>query len=296
MIDVSIVIVNYNSGEWLERAIRAVMDTTSGLACEVIVSDNGSQDDSDSQAEKIFGSKIRLLRLGANKGFAAANNAALPYCHGRNILFLNPDTEVQSEAIRRMSTYLDEHDRVGACGGNLFLPDGKAAFSYWMTLPGVRFEWNRLFSDLFLRLRYKGSQEHNYTGKVLNVAHSIGADLMVKKAVLDEVGGMDEAFFLFYEETELCYRIHRAGYTIVNIPDARITHAEGQTIDALGRRLPYMMKSRKLYMDKCLTSFSHIVADGILWLSSSVRVAWFTLRGNAEKKQYWYYIKEHIRS
>ena len=296
MSDVSIVIVNYNGGEWIERAIRAAIETTEEMACEFIVADNGSTDGSDNQVEKIFGSKIRLLRLGANKGFAAANNAALPYCYGRNILFLNPDTEVQPDAIRRMSTYLDEHDRVGACGGNLYSPDGNPAFSYWMALPGVRFEWNRLFSDIFLRLRYRGSQEHNYTGKALNVAHSIGADLMVKKTVLDEVGGMDESFFLFYEETELCYRIHRAGYTIVNIPDARIIHAEGQTIDALGRRLPYMMKSRQLYMEKCLTSFSHVVADGILWLCSSVRMAWFSLRGNAEKKNYWYYIKEHIRS
>ena len=74
---------------------------------------------------------------------------------------------------------------------------------------------------------------------------------MVRKSVWEQVGGMDEAFFLFYEETELCYRIHRAGYGIVNIPQAKIIHLEGQTIDKLSIRRQQMMRSRTIYLCKC---------------------------------------------
>ena len=114
--DVSVVIVNYNGGEWIIRSIRAVLDTTREMECEILVADNASTDDSDRQVESIFDSQVRLLRMEANQGYAAANNAALPYCSGRNILFLNPDTEVQLDAIKMLCTYLDTHAEVGACG------------------------------------------------------------------------------------------------------------------------------------------------------------------------------------
>lgn len=294
MVDVSVIIVNFNGGEWIERAIRAALETTADLACEVIIADNGSADGSDARVMQLFGDRVKLLRLGENKGFAAANNAALPYCTGRNILYLNPDTEVQPGAIRRMCIYLDEHDMTGACGGNLYSPDGNPAFSYWMLLPGVRYEWNRFFSDCFLHLRYCGSHEHNYTGKVMPVAHVMGADLMVKKTVLDQVGGMDDSFFLFYEETELCYRIARAGFAVVNIPEAHIIHAEGHTIDALHQRLPYMMASRAIYLHKCVSPCERRIANGILWLSSSLREVWFALRHNEAQKNFWNYTRTHI--
>lgn len=294
--DVSIVIVNYNGGEWVERSIRAVIETTAEKVCEIIVTDNGSTDGSDVRIEQLFGERVQLLRLGENKGFAAANNAAMTYCTGRNIIFLNPDTEVQPGAIARMCEYLDNHTQTGACGGNLYSPEGNPAFSYWTLLPGVRYEWNRLFSDLFLRLRYRGSQEHNYTGKVMPVAHVMGADLMVKKTVLDAVGGMDDSFFLFYEETELCYRIARAGYSIVNIPEAHIIHAEGHTIDALHQRLPYMMASRAIYLRKCVSPWERHMADGILRISSWLRETWFTITSDQAKINYWNYIRTHIRS
>lgn len=296
MVDVSVIIVNYNGGEWIERAIRAVLNTASGIECEIIVADNGSKDGSAQRIEDIFGERIRVIRTGENKGFAAGNNAALTYCSGRNILFLNPDTEVRPGAIKLMSEYLDTHNRVGACGGNLFNDTGKPAFSYWMVLPGLRFEINRLFSDIFLRLRYHGSEEHNYTKQELKVAHIIGADLMVKRAVLDEVGKMDEDFFLFYEETELCYRIQKAGYSIMSIPQAEIIHYEGQTIDKMQLRLPNMMNSRRIYLTKCCPAKEHMLADIVLSFSCSIRIMWFSLRRNKQKVKHWQFIKTHIKA
>ena len=294
--DVSVVIVNYNGGEWIIRSIRAVLDTTREMECEILVADNASTDDSDRQVESIFDSQVRLLRLEANQGYAAANNAALPYCSGRNILFLNPDTEVQLDAIKMLCTYLDTHAEVGACGGNLFTPKGTPAFSYWMLLPGVRFEVNRLFSDMFLHLRHRGSEEHNHTDRTKEVAHIMGADLMVKRSVLNQVGAMDDAFFLFYEDTELCCRIARAGYRLVNIPDAHIIHAEGQSIDVEDKRMPYMMASRRIYLQKCVSVFEHRIADAVLWLNCSIRLFWFTLAHNEKKQSYWSYIQTHIKA
>lgn len=119
---------------------------------------------------------------------------------------------------------------------------------------------------------------------------------MVKKAVLDKVGAMDDDFFLFYEDTELCCRIARAGYSIVNIPEAHINHAEGQSIDAANQRLSCMMASRRIYLDKCVSVFEHHMADGILWISSSIRLFWFSLIHNEKKKNYWHYIRTHIEA
>jgi GT2 family glycosyltransferase len=260
------------------------------------VADNNSSDGSPELIKKTFGERVSVVEMGRNAGFAAANNAGLLKACGKYVLFLNPDTVVLEGALQTLLGYMEKHPEAGACGGNLYSPEGNPAFSYWMVLPGVRFEWNRLFSDLFLRLRYKGSQEHNYTGQVMPVAHVMGADLMVKKAVLDEVGGMDDSFFLFYEETELCYRIARAGYTIVNIPEAHIVHAEGHTIDTLHQRLPYMMASRAIYLCKCVSPLERRIANAILWLSCVLREGWFTLRCDEAKKNYWKYTRTHIGS
>ena len=268
-------------------AISSVFDTAGNLAVEIIIADNGSTDGSLDAIRKQFGNRITIVEMGKNAGFAAANNAGAKIANGEYLLFLNPDTIVLNGALQAMVEYMDAHAEIGACGGNLYSRTMQPQFSYWTLFPGVKMEWHGLWSDYFLRQRHHGSHEHNYTQQPKSVAYCMGADLMVRKSVWEQVGGMDEAFFLFYEETELCYRIHRAGYGIVNIPQAKIIHLEGQTIDKLSIRRQQMMRSRTIYLCKCCSPAERWMANLLLRLSCRLRVGWFALRGNKEKVKYW---------
>lgn len=285
--DISIVIVNYNSGMMIIDAIQSVVATAVGLKYEIIVVDNNSSDGSPEEVKKTLGKSVSVVEIGRNAGFAAANNAGLEKASGKYILFLNPDTMVLDGALQTMLRYMETHPDVGACGGNLYDRDMQPQFSYWTLLPGVRMELNGLFSDWFLHRRHKGSHEHNYTDRPKEVAYIMGADLMVRREVLEQVGKMDEEFFLFYEETELCYRIRKAGYRIVNVPEARIIHLEGKTIDTMGIRREQMMRSRAIYLRKCCSSFERIVANAILTISCLIRIGGFGLSGNREKVRFW---------
>ena len=290
----SVIIVNYNGGTMVVNAIQSVFATAADLALQVIVADNGSSDNSLQEIKQTFGNLVEIVELGRNAGFAAANNAGLTKASGEYILFLNPDTIVLENALQILTQYMDTHPAAGACGGNLYDKDMKPQFSYWMLFPGWRMEWSGLFSDYFLRRKHRGSQEHNYTDRPKHVAYIMGADLMVRRKVIEQIGVMDESFFLFYEETELCHRIQKAGYDIVNIPQAHIIHLEGQTIDKMNVRREQMMRSRSLYLRKCCSSSERHIANTILTVNSALRVAWFALRGNKEKIHFWKYTLQHI--
>ena len=290
----SIIIVNYNGGTMIIDAIRSVYATKGDLSLQLIVVDNGSSDGSVDAILKQFGKEIEIIEMKYNAGFAAANNAGLTKAKGSYIFFLNPDTIVLDGALQTMVQYLNEHPQVGACGANLYDRDMRPQFSYWMLFPGVRMEWSGLFSDVFLRCKYRGSQEHNFTDRPKNVSYIMGADLMVRREVIEQVGYWDEDFFLFYEETELCFRIHKAGYNIVNIPQAKIIHLEGKTIDKMNIRREQMMRSRAIYLRKCCSHEERIAANMLLAISSAIRILWFTLTDNKEKKQFWKYTLQHI--
>lgn len=292
--DLSVIIVNYNGGTLILDTIRSVWATAKSMTMELIVVDNASTDDSMHKIQEQFGNRIIPVEMGRNAGFAAANNAGLKQASGTYVLFLNPDTVVLEGALQTLVRYMDTHPQTGACGANLFNNNMQPAFSYWTLLPGPKMEWSSLWSDRCLRRKHHGSQEHNHTGQPKEVAYIMGADLLVRKDVLDRVGPMDEDFFLFYEETELCYRIRKAGYHIVSVPEAQILHLEGQTINAMGIRQEQMMRSRDIYLRKCCSPSERMLANAILTFSCLVRIVCFGIGGNTNKVQFWKYTLQNI--
>lgn len=292
--DLSIIIVNYNGGAMILDAIGSVLVTQAQTDVEVTVVDNGSSDGSLAAIRQHFGDRVRCIEMGRNAGFAAANNAGIREAKGRYVMLLNPDTVVLEGALQAMTDYMDSHPEAGACGANLYNEQMKPQFSYWMVLPGARMEWHGLWSDRWLRCRYRGSHEHNLTDEPRSVAYCMGAALMTRREVIDRVGMMDEDFFLFYEETEWCWRIRKAGYEIVNIPQAKIIHLEGQTIDKMRVRQEQMMRSRDLYLRKCCSPTERQTANLILALSSAIRVGCFALCGKRDKVRFWNYTLHHI--
>lgn len=294
MIDVSIIIVNYNASALLVEAVRSVVDLTKGVSYELIVVDNHSSDLSLLlDAQQTY--NLRLIRLDDNLGFARANNEGIRVARGRHLFFLNPDTRLLNDAVSVLSHFLDANPEVGACGGNLSNAQGAEQFSYWPLLPGARMEWNELWSNLWLRLRHRSSLKFNHTGRPKEVGYIIGADLMTRAEVIRQVGPFSDDFFLFYEETELCYRIHRHGYKIISVPQAHICHLESQTIGSMLERQTYMMPSRQTYLNKTTSRLEHRLADAILTLNCLLRLLFFTLTANKQKQEFWRYRLRHVK-
>lgn len=252
-VDVSIIIVSYNTRELLRDCLKSVWKRTDSLEYEVIVVDNASVDGSQEMVMEDF-NQVRLVALPENIGFGRANNEGIKLAKGRNIFFLNPDTVLLNNAVKILCDFLDGHEKVGVCGGNLYAENMTPAHSYMMYLPSLAGEFNEMLFGLWFRWRYGKNLEFNHGRTPLEVGYVTGADMMVKKKVLDEVGCFDSVFFMYFEETELSWRIRRAGYKIMSVPTAKIVHLEGQSISLKEHREQMYLSSRRLYFKKVYSS------------------------------------------
>ncbi len=231
--DVSIIIVNYKTADLIANAITSIIRLTKDISYEIIVVDNNSNDNCYNLLKDTFKNDIELsfISLKENKGFGMANNEGVYIAKGRNILFLNPDTLLINNAIKELSNYLDNHNDVGACGGNLYDELMKPAQSFYRILPSLKWDLSILTFRKIEKLIFGGNYIFNYTDHPIKVGYITGADLMVKKKILDEFGGFSSDFFMYYEETDLCCRIKKHGYKIINVPTAKIQHLEGKSFD-----------------------------------------------------------------
>jgi GT2 family glycosyltransferase len=224
--DLSIVVVSWNTRELLATCLKRVYETVSEPAFEVIVVDNGSEDDSAAMVKAEFPG-VRLLENEENLGFARANNQALALSRGRYALLLNSDTEVLDRALEDMVAFMDAHPTAGAVGARLLNADGTFQFSH-ADFPTLWHEFLMLsvLGRLVLGQHYpshgpevtRGPQVVDYVG---------GACLMVRREALEQVGGLDEGFFMYAEETDWCYRMKDAGWEVWYLPSASITHLGG---------------------------------------------------------------------
>lgn len=249
MLDVSVIIVSYNTKELLRDCLNSLLQKTTAISYEVIVVDNDSQDGSIEMLAD-FGEDIRIVSLSENVGFGRANNEGIKVARGRNIFLLNPDTLLINNAVKVLSDFLDEHVQVAVCGGNLYMRSMSPTHSYMMRLPSLGGEVNMMLFDRIYKYKYGKNVEFNHCGYPLEVGYITGADMMIRKQVLDEVGYFDPDFFMYYEEAELTWRIKRRGYKVVNVPDARIIHLEGQSFKLKTNRERMFLASRRLYFRK----------------------------------------------
>lgn len=227
--DVSIIIVNYKTVPLILDCLRSVYQYTKHISFEIIVVDNNSGDDFERRIKTEY-SDVRCIALAENIGFGRANNEGIKVAQGRNILFLNPDTVLLNNAVKILSDYLDTHLTVGVCGGNLYDEEMKPTHSYFMLLPSFWWELDILCRRWLRWIVWGKNAQFNYSRKPRKVGYICGADMMVKSSVLEQVGCFSPLFFMYYEETELTYRIKRAGYSIFSIPEARIQHLEGKSL------------------------------------------------------------------
>lgn len=248
VVDVSVIIVNYNSSKLVLNVINSIFSKCIDVSFEIIIIDNNSPNDSLSELLLLNDPRLEIKLLPNNVGFGKANNEGLKIAKGRNIFFLNPDTLVLNDSLKILSDYLDFHEDVGACGGNLLDADLNPTRSFKRCYPSI--QWllgSSLFFNLPEIILYGKNRYFNNTGKEMSVSYIVGADLMVKREILDKVGLFDPAFFMYYEEIELCYRIRKYGYKIISVPTALIQHLEGKSMNNIELKAKFHYESAKAY-------------------------------------------------
>ena len=236
--DLSIVIVNYNTKKLTIDCIQSVLNSKLNFQYEILVVDNASSDGSVEQIKSLF-PYIKVISNKENVGFSKANNQAIRRCSGRYVLLLNSDTIVNECTLDKMILFMDEEKDVGAVGCEVNLPDGtldKACHRGFPT-PEASF-----YYMVGLAQKYPTSPKYNSYHKSYMNMHEIhdidclvGAFIMVRREAFEQVGLLDEEFFMYGEDIDWCFRIKEVGWRIVYNPTVSIVHYKG----ASSRKKPF---------------------------------------------------------
>jgi hypothetical protein len=258
MPDLTIIVVSYNTRSIIGDCLQSIPPGAGDVRHEVIVVDNASPDGSAVLVAEHF-PDVRLIRNAGNVGFAAANNQAIVESSGRYIVLLNADTVVKPAALQALVRFMDAHADVGYCGPQLINPDGThqpsarrfpTVFSEALSLCGLHKRLPSSRHCLNLHEKY-GSDEAFRTDWVT------GACLVVRREVMEQVGLLDDSFFLYFEETDWCLRMSRQGWQGWYVPAGTVIHYGGFSLGPRGQSTPfygnhpeYWMESWRLYMRK----------------------------------------------
>ena len=237
----TVVVVTWNSSGPLVNCLRALDAERMVISLELFVVDNASTNGSTDVARQVA-PWAQVIENHNNRGFAAANNQALTQAQDRYVALLNPDAEILDHALASLVRYMDKVPDVGAAGPMILTPSGEVDFRCARRFPILwaefcevsgltrRFPRHRLFSGASM-----GHWDHRDPRDVDALS---GACMVVRREALDQVGLLDEGFFMYSEDTELCFRLKRAGWRVVYWPEARVRHWGGystsQVRDAMG--------------------------------------------------------------
>jgi len=274
MKDLSIVIVNWNAVKHLARCLASVYAALSRerhLRAEVIVVENASTDGSARVVKRDF-PQARLIENSVNLGFAAANNQAISEAKGTYVLLLNPDTDVGLRSLGALVDFMQEHPEAGAAGSRLLSPDGGLQHSCSPSPTLFREFWRLLHLDW---IRPYGI--YDMTGWQLDSPREVevlqGACLIVRRQALDEVGLLDEDYFIYTEEVDLCFRLRSVGWKLFWVPQAEVVHYGGQsTGQAAETMFLQLYRSKVVYFRKRYGLVGGRLYKLILFLASTTRL------------------------
>lgn len=280
MTDVSVIIVNWNTRDILRDCLMSVYEQTTGIAYEVIVVDNASSDGSAAMVKYVF-PQVILIENTENKGFAAANNQGMRIAKGRYILLLNPDTLVLDGAIQKTVAYADSRPDVAVTGCQVWEDEStiqRTCFCF-PSVPNLLFQklgLCRLFPKSRLFGREKMVDWNRDTERRVDVVS--GMYMLVRKEVIEQVGLMDEDYFVYAEETDWCCRFRKTGWKCVFTPISRIIHRDGgskSTEQISVRMFVQQQKSLLIFFRKQRGVMSWLSAKAIYMISMLARYAFF---------------------
>lgn len=270
--DLSIIIVNWNTREYLDRCLQSVLGELGGLGNEIFVVDNASDDGSVEMIQTQY-PQVRLIANEGNPGFARANNMAIRESKGRYILLLNPDTEMKAGALAALLEFMERTPGAGAAGARLLNADGTLQTSAYPE-PTIGRELWRLFHLDTIR-PYANYPMHAWDLKQpRQVDVLMGACVLLPRKALDTAGLFDEQFFMYSEEVDLCLRLRRAGWQLYWVPQAEVIHYGGQsTQQAAEEMFLCLYRGKIMYFRKHHPEAAVRVYKGILLLASLSRLA-----------------------
>jgi len=228
----SIVIVNYNTERLLKGCLESVYAGANGTPLDIWVVDNHSRDNSVAMVKSQFPC-VQVIENACNVGFSKANNMVISRSDSDYILLLNPDTLVIEDAIDRVLKYMNEHPEVGIAGCKVLNRDGTLQLACRRSIPTPKVAFYRLtgLSKLFPRSAVMA--RYNLTYEDEEKAHEVdavsGAFLMIRRQAVQEIGLLDERFFMYGEELDWCLRAKRAGWAVMYYPAAQIVHYKGES-------------------------------------------------------------------
>jgi hypothetical protein len=234
IVDVTVSIVNWNTKDELRECLRSVL-AQRGVETEVIVVDNSSSDGSAQMVQDEFADTAILIANTSNIGFGAGHNQAMRIARGDYVFLLNPDGRlIEPDALRRMIDYLQANPGAGVLGPRILNPDGSLQFSArrFPTMLAAAFRhtfWGKLFpNNRFVRRYMMTDWAHD---RITEVDWVSGAAVMLRRQMLDEIGLMDEGYFMYCEDVDLCKRAGIAGWKVVYYPEVTVSHRIGAASD-----------------------------------------------------------------
>lgn len=275
MPDITIIIVSWNSRRDLERCLPSLVAGSRQHAFELILVDNASSDDSVAYTRSII-PEAHIIASTANTGFAHANNQAMTIAHGRYVCLLNPDTIVHDGALDDLMAFMDGRSDVWVTGPALLNGDGTPQRT------GVRFPslWNITVEAFFLDRIFPGTRlfgahrELYKTGPDPRAVDFVqGSCIVTRKNVIGKVGGLDEGYFMYFEETDWCKRVAAEGGAVWVVPGARVTHFGGGTLGHYDeRRLLHYHASLFRYFRKHHGVAARVGVRAVIMVRSWIRV------------------------
>jgi GT2 family glycosyltransferase len=287
--EVSIIIVNYNSSRLVLDSIASIIKYSADINYEIIIVDNNSAEGTDLIESKIAKyNYIKLLKLNKNIGFGRANNAGAKIAIGDHLFFLNPDTILINNAVKILSNFLSNHKYCGACGGNLLDKSLKPTRSFRRQFPSVFWFLEQMFFFHIPELiRYGENRFYNHLNKEIEVSYIVGADLMIKKKVYDEIGGFNPAFFMYYEEIELCFQVQKKGFKIISVPQALIQHLEGKSSSNVEFKSTQHYLSLNIFFKLTHSKISFYFFKLVKLIFILHRIIVFGFLGKKQKVKFW---------
>ncbi len=217
--DVSIIIVSYNSMPFILQCIESINKYSENLTLQILVSDNGSSDDTVPSLGKSF-PEVLVLKNEKNLGFAAANNRALAFATGRYVLFLNPDIILLEPVFKKMIEFFERHQDAGMLGCKLVNQDGSVQHSFFQTFPTLT---NRFLEAVYIEKLFNKS-----SAQVINTNHKVaaivGACIFMRRDLILQIGGFDELFFMYCEDIDLSYSVQHLDYNIYFLGTLKLLH------------------------------------------------------------------------
>lgn len=288
--DLSVTICSWNTVALLEECLRSLAAVREEASFEVIVVDNGSTDGS-AQAVRERHSWVRLLAQDKNLGFTGGHNLAIRERKGRHAFLLNSDATVHPGALKTLLEFSCQNPDIGIIGPRILNPDGSLQMSCRkFPIPAAALFRNTFLGKLFPNSRYVREylmKDWNHDA-VRDVDWVSGAAMFVSSEAIEKVGLMDEAFFMYCEDVDWCFRAHKAGFRVVYLPTAVVTHAIGKSTDQAANRMILRFHRSMLYFyKKNLLPERPAWARPALWVFAfgalSVRASIFIVKNRIDK-------------